>query len=281
MAKIETILGTPPTAKREYPSLDSLPDILAEERNFLVKIASTSEEIAAAQHLRFRVFHEEQNQLSSLSEGEALDCDCYDAQFRHILVIDRDWDRVVGTYRICSGALARRGRGFYSESEFDFPDLARIASATLEVGRSCVDAQYRSGTVIALLWSGIAAVWRHTHADYVIGCVSLEHTDGEIGWAIAEHLRRTGRSCREFAIKPKDAFRLPPVQKLRRVEDLLADPASLNAQLPPLFKGYLRLGATIALPPALDRAFGSIDYLVILRRSDVPERYARHFHLIE
>ncbi len=247
--------------------------ILAERGKFLIKLADCEEEIQRAQKLRYQVFRAEQGRLHGA--GEEIDCDEFDDQFMHLVVLNRETEDVVGTYRMQSGEAALAGRGFYSEGEYRITGLRDIATRTFEVGRSCVAAEYRSGAVISLLWAGISAMHSRYRFSYLIGCASLEESTPELGWAFYDYFVANGLLNNSVAACAREQFLLPEADPVKRRE-LAADPR-LKDQFPPLFKGYLRLGAEIGGEPALDREFGSIDFLVVFDFAKIAARYARHF----
>ncbi len=236
-----------------------MPDgaILIERRGrYLVKLAENAGEIAMAQQLRGRMFPR---------DGAENDSDDFDPQFSHLLVIDREAGKLAGTYRIQSPEAARKGLGFYSETEFKIKNFDRIAADTYEVGRSCVAPEYRSGSVISLLWSGLSALQRRCGFRYLIGCASIDSREPETGWGLFTRFRIGGnlspmifgRSCPKYHLPSAAGNALPP--------------------LPPLIKGYLRLGAQIASEPALDREFGCIDFLIFFDFKEMDPRYSHHF----
>lgn len=245
--------------------------VLAECRKFLVKLAENSAELEQAFRLRYEVFKLEQGRMASLESR--IDRDEFDDYCSHLLVIDRSSGRVVGTYRMQFGATALKGRGFYSEQEYEITGLRELAEKVLEVGRSCVDPAFRSGAVVAMLWEGIAEAHRRAGFRYMLGCVSLEHTNAAIGWALYEELRRAGQLTTAIAASPRAGFELA-----RPAEEEIAA-VDLRREIPPLFKGYLRIGAKVAGVPVLDREFGSIDYLVWFDFEQLPDKYVKHFNV--
>ena len=258
--------------------------VLMENRRFIVKLADTPAEVEQALHLRYEVFKLEQGRLAEL-DGSAgqIDRDEFDAKCLHLLVIDRESGRVAGTYRMQAGerACAPDGGGFYSEREFEIPVLREFAPHVFEVGRSCVAPEFRNGAAVAMLWSGIGAVRRRFGFRYMLGCVSLEHTDGRIGWRIYDILKERRLFCREVTATPRPAYRLerpqPSAEDGTKTE--AEQEAFLQRELPPLFKGYLRIGAKICGEPALDSGFGSIDFLIWFDFEQLPEKYVRHFNV--
>lgn len=250
---------------------------LVERGKFLIKIAESPMEIMLAKQLRYDVFRAEQGRLNS-GVGAGIDEDSYDRQFTHLLVIDKELQRVVGTYRMQSGETAERHLGFYSSSEYEITGLRRIAPHTWEVGRSCVAPEYRSGAVIALLWGGIAAMHKRANFRYLIGCGSLELTNPDIGWAMYDYFSSSGALIEDPYGIARTAYKLPPAAPGAR-EWWRKHPDELLKFFPPLFKGYLRLGAKIAGEPALDQDFGSIDFLILFDFDLIAARYARHFEV--
>jgi len=271
--------------------------VLAELDSFRIKLAGSPAEVKAAQRLRYRVFKEEQGRLTNCSGG--LDRDRFDRYCRHLLVVDKAHDDVVGTYRVMSGREADAAGSFYSENEFMIAGLSAIKHEVCEVGRSCVAPEFRSGAVVALLWSGLGALRRRPRPSrsllvnyarrcrpdaspafhYLFGCVSLEDSDPVNAMALYEYFRRRGMLSDKLAAKPRTGFALDPVSReeaARRAEEM---GEGLVRTLPPLFKGYLRLGAKICGVPAHDREFGTIDFLILLDMREIPERYARRFLL--
>ena len=254
-----------------FAQTETAPAVLTDRGRFLIKIAENEAEVARAQRLRYEVFRAEQGRLHS-ADAHSLDQDEYDEQFLHLLVLDRESGRLAGTYRMQSGAAALAGRGFYSEREYDIPQLWDIAESTFEVGRSCVAPDYRTGAVISLLWAGIAEMRRRWNFRYLIGCASLEDTSPELGWGMFEYFRNEGCFSQRLFGRALPSYRLP-----EPAEIVLPDRKTLQHHVPPLLKGYMRLGAKIAGEPVLDRDFGSIDFLVLFDFEEISERYARHF----
>lgn len=273
---------------------------LAEQRNFLLKIAGNDAEIAAAQQLRYEVFKQEQGRLSGCIA--ATDADRYDGFCRHLIVVEKRSGRVVGTYRILDADGAGRAGGFYSEQEFAFHGLDRIAAESFEVGRSCVAPEFRNGAVVGLLWSGLAALRRRRNAEfagvrpafwrtgtmpgrhrrkekirYLFGCASLEEVDPVRAMALYEYFRTTSRLSGRVMASPRPGYELAPVASLAIARLLESGRGELLRSLPPLFKGYLNLGAKICGTPAFDREFGTVDFPVLLDFREIPERYLRHF----
>jgi putative hemolysin len=234
-------------------------------RNLHVAIATCDTEILEAQKLRYRVFADEMGaRLNTRSPG--VDRDIYDPFCEHLIVRDEDAGRIVGTYRILSPSAARRVGGYYAENEFDLTRLQHLRSRIVEIGRACIDADYRSGAVIALLWGGLARYMHDNRYDYLIGCASVSMADGgHAAASLYNRLQEKHLSPAEYRVFPRCPL---PLARLRN--DLPGEP-------PALIKGYLRAGAWICGEPAWDPDFNTADLPILMPMNQVDQRYARHF----
>lgn len=249
--------------------------MIAEKSPYGIKYAGSGEEVMACQKLRFRVFQQEQGKGGS-DPAQQIDHDSFDEHAVHLLVYKDSPGCVIGTYRFIQ--VQNHVADMYSAKEFHISGLEPILSKTLEVGRSCVDPGFRDGTVVSLLWSGIAETMRRSGMRYLIGCASLEDDRPAAAMALYEHFRRTGLLDRQIHAVPADGYRLNDVDDAD-IEAFLNDSAALRDLLPPLLKGYMRLGAKICGEPAFDHEFGTIDFLILLDVARLPERYSRHFNI--
>ncbi|KAF0102050.1 MAG: hypothetical protein FD187_201 [bacterium] len=230
-----------------------------------VALARHADEVREAQRLRWKIFAEELGaRLTTPEPGH--DIDLYDPFCEHLLVRDQDSGEVVGTYRILSHDAAKRVGSYYSENEFDLTRLQHMKSRMVEVGRSCVHADYRSGGVITYLWAGLAEYMLNSGHDYMIGCASIGMQDGGHNAAGIWHaLREKHLAPVEWRVFPRCPLPL---------EELDATPAP---SVPPLVKGYLRVGAYVGGEPAWDPDFNTADLFVLLPMSRLNPAYARHF----
>ena len=227
--------------------------------------ARSMSEIVEAQKLRHRVFAEEMGARLSTKEI-GIDSDIFDPFCQHLLVRDEATTEVVGTYRILDSMQAKKIGGFYSDDEFDITRLNHLRGDMVEVGRSCVHPDYRNGATITLLWSGIAQYMQAHHYQYLIGCASVAMTDGgHIAASIYDRVKQKHLSPPEYRVFPRCAL---PLDALN---------CTLNPVLPPLLKGYLRLGAYVCGEPAWDPDFNTADLLMMLPLSRMAPRYERHF----
>ncbi len=238
---------------------------LREKRRLHTAIATSETEILEAQKLRYRVFAEEMGaRLPTRTPG--VDRDIYDPFCEHLIVRDEDQGRIVGTYRILSPAAARKVGGYYSENEFDLTRLQHLRNGIVEIGRSCIDADYRSGSVIALLWAGLARYMAENDYPYLIGCASISMADGgHAAASLYNRFREKHMGPLEYHVFPRNPL---PLDRLRN---------DIDVEAPPLIKGYLRAGAWICGEPAWDPDFNTADLPILMPMNRVDDRYARHF----
>ncbi len=244
----------------------------------LIRMAETVDEIYAAQGLRYRVFYEEMAAKPTAEMAATRrDFDSFDDYCDHLLVFDCDRgdgpEGVVGTYRVMRrGAAAERGR-FYSADEYDIDKLLAIPGEIMELGRSCIDGAYRTGATLQLLWRGIAEYVRYFDIEVMFGCASLPGTDPEelapaLAYLYHHHLappalRPRARPERRVAMDRFPEKDLSPRQALHI--------------LPPLIKGYLRVGGFVGDGAVIDHDFGTTDVCVVVKTEWFADRYSRHF----
>lgn len=229
---------------------------------YQVVLADSEAELREAQRLRYKVFAEEMGaRLATPLPG--YDIDGYDAHCDHLLVRELESGDVVGTYRILTPAAAKNV-GYYSEQEFDLGRLSHLRGRMAELGRSCVHFDHRSGGVIARLWMGLADYMTRAGYEHIVGCASIGMADG--GHVAASVYRQVA----ERYLAPAE-WRAVPNTRLP-VESL--DDGS-TAPLPPLIKGYTRLGAMVCGEPAWDPDFNTADLLMLLPMEQLNRSYAR------
>ncbi len=256
--------------------------------NLEVRLATSRSEIRRAQRLRFKVFYEEMSAVpTGLASLSRRDSDAYDAFCDHLLVLDHDKlkpaktpfraprPKVVGTYRLLRGEVAERHHGFYSEGEYDLSPVlaAQGGKRLLELGRSCVLKPYRGKRTVELLWQGIYAYILHHRIDALIGCASLEGTDPDrlaLPLSFLHHHARAPEPWRACALPERGV-------RMDRLSKEAVDPKAALQALPPLIKGYLRLGATFGDGAVIDRQFGTTDVFVALPVERIGARYRGHF----
>ena len=234
-----------------------------------VSWAKHQDEVREAQRLRFDVFATEMGaNLKTPLPGH--DIDSFDNFCEHLLVRDVDTRCVVGTYRALTPAQAKRIGSTYSDTEFDLVRLRTLRPHMVELGRSCVHIDYRQGAVIMALWGALADFMVRNQLHTMIGCASIPMLhNGIISGDAAASIWRQVKEKNLASIEHRVTPRLPlPVDELDDTLDI-APPA--------LIKGYLRLGAKVLGAPAWDPDFNSADLPMMMRISDMPERYRRHF----
>ncbi|MFB7464831.1 GNAT family N-acetyltransferase [Streptomyces sp. NPDC056224] len=232
---------------------------------YAVRLARNEDEVRAAQRLRHQVFAGE---LGARLDGPepGLDADSFDAYCDHLLVLDEEREQVVGTYRLLPPERAAVAGRLYSEGEFDLSALAPIRPDLVEVGRSCVHPDHRNGAVIALIWAGLARYMERSGHNWLAGCCSIPLADGGVLAAAT----REAALARAFA---PEEYRVTP--HLPWNPEGIPFPA--RTELPPLLRGYLRLGAWVCGEPALDAEFGCADLYVLLSLRRTNPRYLKHF----
>lgn len=218
---------------------------------YTVRMASTREDVRAAQTLRFLVFNLEMQEGLESSYLTFRDEDQFDEACDHLLV--EFGGEVVGTYRMQSGAQAAAGHGFYSAQEFDFRPFDGIRSEVMELGRACVRRDHRNLTVLSLLWRGIAAHARGAGCRYLVGCSSLTSQSAREGMAVYGLLAPVHLAPESLRTRPLPGW-----------ECVSSEEEAGEVRVPKLLRAYLSLGAWICGEPALDREFKTIDFLTVM-----------------
>lgn len=204
--------------------------------------------------LRYEVFNLELQEGLAASHDSGLDEDEFDAVCDHLIITEEASGSVVGTYRMQSGAMAARNLGYYSAREFDFAPFEPLRGELIELGRACVHRDHRSIIVISMLWKEIVRYVLKHEARYMIGCSSLTSQDPSLGHAMYRKFKKDGVLVEgAFFTKPWTQFALPAATPL--------DPCPPP---PKLLRAYLGVGAKVCSEPAIDREFGTIDFLTIL-----------------
>ena len=247
--------------------------------NLELRLATHEDDIVQAQRLRYQVFYEEMTaQPDALAMISRRDADAFDAICDHLLVLDHGAAgdaQVVGTYRLLRQEVARRHGGFYSASEYAIGPLldAHPDANVLELGRSCVRAPYRNKRTVELLWHGIWSYVLAHRIDVMLGCASLTGTDPEALALPLSFLAHYARAPEEWCARAHEHLHVPMARMPREA----VDPRAALAALPPLIKGYLRVGAGFGDGAVVDRQFGTTDVLVVLPVSRINPRYIAHF----
>ena len=245
--------------------------------DFEVKIATAPSEIEQAQRLRFQVFNLELNKGLKSSYERGLDIDEFDAYCDHLIVRDLKSGDVVGTYRLMKGSQARRHIGFYSEKEFDLSRIKRLDGELMELGRSCARKDFRDRALIPLMWEAIAEQVRKHNVRYLFGCGSLYTTDMADVSAMFTVLKNKYYAADRYRVSPVGECNFSGV-----TDDVpITDEPALFQKLPSLIKGYLRIGALVCGPPALDHEFGTADFFLLLDFGALKEEYLKRLGLTD
>ena len=264
----------PPTAARPRDALE-------------VRLARHAGEVEAAQRLRYRVFYEEMTARPTpemLAAGR--DADRFDALCDHLLVLDTQRgdgpEAIIGTYRLLRRSVAEAHGGFYSADEFDLSALVAAPGESLELGRACVDARYRTRATMQRLWSGIADYVFTHDVGVMLGCASLPGTDPEALAPALSYLHH--RHLAPPELRPRalpGLFRrmdlLPPERFAESDAVAALEARAVVAGLPPLVKGYLRLGGFVGEGAVVDHQFGTTDVCVVVAVDRVTDKYFNHY----
>ncbi|MGQ0779229.1 MAG: GNAT family N-acetyltransferase [Pseudonocardiales bacterium] len=232
-------------------------------------VARDRTEVRAAQRLRHQVFAGELGAvLHSCEPG--LDVDEFDPYCDHLVVREDRTGEIVGTYRMLPPEGARRAGGLYCETEFMIPKLASLRAGLVETGRSCVHPDHRTGAVVSLVWTGIARYMLLTGHRWLVGCASVplrsfDAPDGAVAAGVWDTVQVRHLAPEQYRVTPRRPWDVESAERPKRTT------------MPPLLRGYLRLGAWVCGPPAHDPDFRVADFLMLLCLDRMDARYLRHF----
>lgn len=247
-----------------------LPDFEAAAGRYAVRFARTHRELDAVLRLRFEVFNLELAEGLDSSFLTRRDEDEFDATSHHLLVLERASGRAVGTYRLRTSETDTEAHGFYSACEFNLACLPpQVAGESVEIGRACIAREHRNTQVLFLLWRGLAAYLKQNRKRYFFGCCSLTGTDAREGMRVLDYLERGGHMHPTFYVPPRPGFECDGDTNEARGDD--------EPSVPKLFRSYLRFGAKVCGPPALDRAFKTTDFFVIFDANEMEAKTRRLF----
>ena len=255
-------------------SLDRIVDVRFE--SLQVRLAENAAEIDAAQALRYRVFYEEMGATPSAEMAKRRrDFDRFDDDCDHLLVLAHapGGAEVVGTYRLIRRGVAERSGGFYSAAEYDLGPITDHPGEILELGRSCTAASARLGPAAKLMWRGIAAYVFHHRIEVMFGCASLHGTDPDalaLPLSYLHHFHRAPPALRMRALDDRYV-------EMNRMAKEAIDATRAQAVLPPLIKGYLRLGGFVGDGAVIDRPFNTTDVSIVVKTDLVAGKYYRHY----
>lgn len=248
----------------------AIPALEIREGRYLARFARSTEELDAALRLRFEVFNLELGEGLTSSFRTGRDWDQFDEACDHLIVSETETDKVIGTYRMQTSEMAAAGSGFYTATEFDLSRLpSNVLTEGIELGRACIAQSHRNTQVLFLLWKGLATYVSHKRKRYLFGCCSLTSQDVNEGWRVMELLKTQGHLHPYLFTPPNPGYECE-ANELTPVE-------MENVRLPRLFRSYLRYGAKVCSPPAVDRQFKTIDFLVLFDIAQMSERAVQMF----
>lgn len=241
-----------------------VPQTKIEDSRYVARFAETEEEIEAALKLRFEVFNLELGEGLESSFLTGRDRDEFDSTCHHLIVIEKSSDRIIGTYRLRTLEMARRVESFYSSGEFDLTSLPfEVLSQSVELGRACIAYEHRDRQVLQMLWMALAQYTITEGKRFLFGCCSLTSQEPAEGQQLFRQLSAGGHLHESFKVTPKPEL------------ECEAGDWPHEVKVPRLFRTYLGIGAKVCGPPAIDRAFKTIDYFVIFDLFQISDRTRR------
>lgn len=268
---VMTVIKTPPASPRQVSSAPTNPSRrLFAGGGFSVSLSTATDDIVDAQRLRYDVFTAEPGFSDAIGDAATRrDADRFDAFCDHLLVRDEQTGALVGCARLLAPLQAIKAGGWYSSGEFDLSELGPIESRTVEMGRAAVARGQRNGTVTALMWAAVLRYVEETENSHLMGCVSVPLSSpgaprGAMLRGIRDELRNRYRG--DAQVFPHGGSVVDGV----RLDDI--DPPA-RVVVPPLLRGYLRLGARVCGEPAIDPVFDCGDFLTVLDAQSADSRY--------
>jgi len=256
-------------AALDFPfTASGIPSGSIETGRYQVRFAANEAELDQLLRLRYEVFNLELSEGLQEAHISHRDEDGFDRQFHHLMILARETGAAVGTYRLQTGEMAAAAAGYYSAGLFEVESLSpEVRRSAIEIGRACVAKKHRNGRVLHLLWRGLASYLSWNGKSKLFGCCSLTTQDEALGQSVHRHLESTGAVHPSIRVLPRPAHAC-------RLGSTAALP---DPHVPALFQAYLTLGAKVLGPPAIDRAFGTIDWLVLLDVEELAPSVFRSF----
>lgn len=247
----------------------NVPPFIFSDSRYCVSIAKDSHQKREALRLRHDVFVKECREHIS-DQTDQIETDKYDDHCFHIIVTHKATGKVVGTYRFQSWEMAQSGYGFYSSNQFEISDIPEaFLKQSLEIGRGCIHKDHRNGRVLFLLWKGLVASLLCMDKTTLFGCCSFFSRNQDEGLFLMNHLVEQQYVAKGLMIQPRQECGCYPGNNFDR--DVCVP------EIPMLFQKYLDFGAKVCSEPAIDREFGTIDYLVMLHFHQVDRRIYNFF----
>lgn len=245
--------------------------------SYLLKTAESHEELVASFKLRHEVFYQEFQNI----DLEGMDFDKFDALFDHLIIIHKNSNKVIGTYRINCSSFSNQS---YTQTEFNLDEVFKLSGPHLELGRACIHKDHRKGTVLSLLWRGITDYMNLSGASVLFGCSSLKINSAVQAALVYKYLFEEGALIENLFSSPTKNFQMPDFDICYAAfQNGLSESQREEAEklLPPLLKSYIKFGAKIASEPAFDKDFDCVDLLTVLKKEDMTNSLARRFQLIQ
>jgi putative hemolysin len=229
------------------------------DRELVVRLAQSQHEIIEAQKLRYRVFTAEFG--ANFYSDEERDLDEFDPFCKHLIALVGD--RVVGTYRILFPEGAQQAGRMYSETEFDLSTFTAFRLSTIELGRSCVDPEFRNGQVLRRLWSGLARLLATRPESHLMSCVSVPmHDGGYFASSLYKLLQKEQLTFEGAKVFPFDPL---PSE---------VDSSSCDVVIPPLMRSYIKLGAKLLGEPHWNLNFNVADFPMVVPTAHFEKRFS-------
>jgi putative hemolysin len=255
------------TSEKDFHSRWNSTDVLSlpnsEDDRYITGFASSDRCVEEVLRLRYEVFNLELGEGLSGSAATGLDRDEFDEQMTHVVLLDRKTGRVVGTYRVQTVLHGLAQRGVYSASEYDIEPLSPYFGEMVELGRACLAAEHRTFPALVSIWLGIGAFMNLTAQRYLFGCCSLTTQDPDDGWRALKTIRKGGYLHDSLYLRANAGYSCGHSSREHSPE------LGSALALPKLFKTYMRLGVKVISEPAIDRRFGTVDFLVMLDGKEV------------
>lgn len=255
-----------------YPVFEEhLPTLSLTAHEYRARFARSMEDVKAVQRLRYDVFNVELDEGLESAHETGRDADDFDLVCHHLLVENTETDEIVGTYRMQTQAMARAELGFYSAQEFDLSSWPQhVLTHSVELGRACIAQEHRSLPVLNLLWKGIGAYLAHNAGRYLFGCSSLTSQNPADGLAVLKYFDEKHLLHPSLHAEPQPGYQCTTDTPVETAD---------KADIPRLMRVYINTGARICGPPAIDRAFQTIDFLTFYDIETLNPQAARFFGL--
>ncbi|MGB9642107.1 MAG: GNAT family N-acetyltransferase [Candidatus Ratteibacteria bacterium] len=243
-----------------------------ERGNFIIKTVENAKELEQVLNLRFEVFYQE---LLNKTAVITKDIDEFDFICDHLVIFDREKQKYAGTYRLNLSNFSKR---FYSAQEFNISNILNLPGIKLELGRACVDKEYRTGVIISLLWRGLAEYIKLSGTNYLFGCSSVKTIDEKEVALLYLYLMNYFKAPDGFMVKPVKNFRIPSFGEYVRQIKLDDNSTSIAKSLiPPLLNFYLKSGAFVCGEPALDKVFKCVDFFTVLDMNNLKKSIEKKY----